>query len=43
MTSPVEFNILEALANLSHVLGKPVVYNGITFQSTTNVDKAPVV
>jgi hypothetical protein len=36
--SPIEFNIEQALANLSHVLQKPVHYNGITVQSTTNLE-----
>lgn len=36
--SPIEERILEMLANVSHVVGKPVHYNGITVQSTTNVE-----
>lgn len=36
--SPIETFVEQALGNLSHVLGKPVVYNGITFQSTSNLE-----
>lgn len=36
--SPIENRIMEMLANVSHVLGGPVVYNGITVQSTSNLD-----
>lgn len=36
--SPIEQEVAQMLGNLSHVLGGPVTYNGIVFQSTSNLE-----